>query len=120
MRQVISDIRVESSGGDGIYIQNASDVSVIRVDSNDHYRQGMSVIDVSGLTVLNSSFRNTNGTAPMAGIDIEPSNGIDQIEQIKISNCLMAASRRITRHHNLRRALSDHFASGLGVRLLDP
>ena len=81
---------MESSGGDGIYIQNASDVSVIRVDSNDHYRQGMSVIDVSGLTVLNSSFRNTNGTAPMAGIDIEPSNGIDQIEQIKISNCLMA------------------------------
>ena len=87
---VISDIRVESSGGDGIYVQNASNVSVLRVDSNDHYRQGLSVIDASGLRIANSSFRNTNGTAPSCGIDLEPSDPGQLMAGVAISNCLLA------------------------------
>ena len=87
---VISDIRVESSGGDGIYVQNASNVSVLRVDSNDHYRQGLSVIDASGMRIANSSFRNTNGTSPSCGIDLEPSDPGQRMAGVAISNCLLA------------------------------
>lgn len=87
---VISDIRVESSGGDGIYIENASNVSVFRVDSNDHYRQGLSAIDIDGMRIVNSSFRNTNGTSPSCGIDLEPSHHDQRIAGVGISNCLLA------------------------------
>jgi hypothetical protein len=63
----VSGLRVESSGGDGFYIQNATDITLSSCDSNDNFRQGVSVIDVSGLAITDSSFRNTNGTGPSSG-----------------------------------------------------
>jgi hypothetical protein len=53
-------------------------------------RQGLSVIQVDGLLVLNSVFKNTHGTRPSAGIDFEP----DRVEQ-KITNVRIVGSKFI-------------------------
>ena len=47
-------------------------ITVKGVDSADHYRQGMSVCDATNLWVEGCWFRDTEGTDPMAGLDIEP------------------------------------------------
>jgi hypothetical protein len=84
---VLSGLRVETSGGDGFYIQNSTDVTVTSCDSNANYRQGLSVIDVSGLTVADSSFRNTDGTGPSSGIDFEPMwHLVDRLSRMTFSN----------------------------------
>jgi hypothetical protein len=82
----VEGIRVESSGGDGIMIDNATNITIVGVDSDDNYRQGMSIINVDGLSVLDSSFRNTIGTAPQAGIDIEPDKPTQLLRCIQLRN----------------------------------
>ena len=46
----------------------------------------MSVISVVGLRVRNSTFSNTNGTAPSAGIDFEPNDRNDRLEDIELTD----------------------------------
>jgi hypothetical protein len=82
----LSGIRVESSGGDGIMVDNATDITIAGVDSNDNNRQGMSIINVDGLTVSDSSFRNTFGAPPQAGIDIEPDKKTQHLKKIELRN----------------------------------
>ena len=62
----------------------------LRSDGGRNRRQGLSVIQVDGLLVLNSIFKNTHGTRPSAGIDFEP----DGVEQ-KISNVRIVGSKFI-------------------------
>lgn len=53
-------------------------------DSNR--RQGMSIVSAKGMKVYNSTFKNTAGTSPQAGIDIEPEFGC-QITDVLIKGC---------------------------------
>jgi len=57
------------------------------VTCNDNHRQGMSVISVDGLLVENCTFANTWGTAPGAGIDLEPDGDDQSLVDIAIRNC---------------------------------
>lgn len=72
----IEGLRIELTGGDGICIgdgQNPSvDVVVQNVTCDQNYRQGMSVVNVRGLVVSDSTFSRTVGTDPQSGVDIEP------------------------------------------------
>lgn len=83
---LVEGIRVESSGGDGIMIDNATNITIVGVDSDNNNRQGMSVINVDGLTVRDSSFRNTFGTPPQAGIDVEPDKPTQLLKRIHLHN----------------------------------
>ena len=47
----------------------------------------MSVIDVDGLAVEDSSFRDTAGVAPQAGVDLEPDLPSQQLRRIRFTNC---------------------------------
>ncbi len=66
-------------------------VEVAFCNCENNYRQGMSIINGTSIYVHDSVFSNTNGTAPQAGIDIEPeiSEGDDfaVVSQVKIANC---------------------------------
>jgi hypothetical protein len=42
------------------------------VVADGNRRQGLSIVDASGVTVIDSVFQNTHGTRPSAGIDLEP------------------------------------------------
>ena len=78
----VHDLNVSNCWGDGIYIGaigpsgsavSSTDVTVKNVVSTGNRRQGLSMGPVQRVYVVNSTFTNTNGTAPQAGIDIEPS-----------------------------------------------
>ena len=105
----VLDLTVSLAGGDGLYIQNATDVRLERVTASDNFRQGMSaqqplrsprsdpasddaptragVIDVDGLAVNHSVFRDTKGVPPQAGVDLEPDTPSERLSNIVFENC---------------------------------
>jgi len=89
---IIRGITVTETGGDGLYLGSRGNgynenVLVENMIFDSNYRQGLSVISADGLTIRNSKFLNTAGTAPQAGIDFEP----NQRGQ-RISNCVIENS----------------------------
>ncbi len=95
---LVQDLVIERTGGDAIYLGVAQnkvpnlDVVIRRVDCNDNHRQGISVISAENLLIEDCLLRNTDGTAPQAGIDFEPNHW----ENVLV-NCLM---RRCLAEHN--------------------
>ena len=89
----ILGLSLEDSGGDGIYINGGEETGFCRnihirdVRCDGNYRQGISVISVDGLLIENSDFINTFGTAPSAGIDIEPDRPEQAAKRIVIRSC---------------------------------
>jgi hypothetical protein len=90
-RDVLIDgpLSLQRSGGDGIYVDGVVNATVRNVEMAYNYRQGMSVIKADGLLVEGCLMRDTNGTNPQAGVDIEPNRADDDIVGVKFSNCVM-------------------------------
>lgn len=72
--------------GDGFYVFNAEDVRFCSVTADANRRQGMSVGQATGLLVVNSVFKNTKGTRPSAGIDLEPAKPGQRVSNVRILN----------------------------------
>lgn len=91
---LVQDLTVEQTGGDGIYLGASSqkgpnrNVVIRRVDCNDNHRQGISVISAENLLIEDCLLRNTNGTAPQAGIDFEPNHWADVLVDCVVRRCL--------------------------------
>lgn len=91
---LIEGVRVESTGGDGFYISGggqrrwSEDVTIRNCAAHDNHRQGISVISAVRLLVENSTFSATGGTAPQAGIDLEPNTPDQRLVNCVIRNCL--------------------------------
>ena len=90
---VIRDLTLRSSGGDGIYISNSGkrgpcrNVLIENVVSDDHHRQGISIISAVDLLIRGCKFINTAGTAPQCGIDLEPNKSTDMLVNCVLENC---------------------------------
>jgi hypothetical protein len=92
---IIQGLKCIRAGGDGFYIgrglknQRAycQNITLDRVVAESNRRQGLSIISVKGCKIQNSRFLKTSGTAPAAGIDIEPDNPDESLEDISIINC---------------------------------
>lgn len=85
----VRDLAILSSGGDGVYVRdNAKDVTLENLVCRDHHRQGISVISATRLRVRNCRFEDTSGTAPQCGVDIEPNNPSDRLEDILFEDCI--------------------------------
>lgn len=82
----VSGVTSKEMWGDGFYVSAAQDVTFCSVVSDHNRRQGLSVIDVDRLEVTNSVFSNTQGTRPMAGIDLEPDDVKQRISNVRIHN----------------------------------
>jgi polygalacturonase len=92
----VHDLTVSDCWGDGLYIGaigsagqavRSTDVTLRNVVSNNNRRQALSFGPVNRVFVYNSTFSNTNGTKPEAGIDFEPSTqGIASNIRIEGSN----------------------------------
>jgi hypothetical protein len=91
----IEGLRLESSGGDGIYLGATGkrpwreDVVIRDVVCHDHHRQGISVISAVNLLIENCTLSNTGGTAPQAGIDFEPNGEREKLVNCVMRNCLI-------------------------------
>ncbi|WP_346986124.1 hypothetical protein [Chryseobacterium sp. POE27] len=84
---------LKTFGGDGIYIgRNATGVSYssrINVSQgilNNNRRNGISIISGKDIIVENVTIKNTNGTNPMAGIDLEPNLPDEFLYNINLNN----------------------------------
>lgn len=91
---LIENMRSVSSGGDGIIVthKNADfprNITIRKVDCDDNHRQGLSIICGYDILVEDSIFRNTSGTNPEAGIDVESNKNDDPVSNITIRNCKM-------------------------------
>jgi hypothetical protein len=80
----ISGVTAAKMWGDGFYVKDANDVRLCSIVAENNRRQGLSIIQVNGLEVRNSSFKNTHGTRPSAGIDIEPDNDEQHVANVRI------------------------------------
>jgi len=95
----VEGLRLESSGGDGIYLGATSelpwceDVLIRNVVCDDHHRQGISVIGAVNLLIENCILSNTGGTAPQAGIDFEPNQAREKLVNCVMRNCTLANNR---------------------------
>jgi hypothetical protein len=83
----ISGIACNESGGDGLYIRNATNVTVENCLFNGNYRNGASITgEVNGITLIGNYFTNNDGTIPKSGIDIEPNSPTDFLLNISLQN----------------------------------
>jgi polygalacturonase len=91
----ITGTQVSDCWGDGIWIGAtgkgatlaiSTDVVVDGVVCSNNRRQGLSIGPCKRVKILNSTFRNTHGTAPQSGIDVEP---MDQgpVSDVLVQNC---------------------------------
>jgi len=83
----ISGISCNDSGGDGVYVRQASNVTIEDCIFNNNRRQGSSITgQVNHIHYLRDRFTNTNGTAPESGIDIEPNGPGDFLLDVNIQD----------------------------------
>ncbi len=91
---LVEGVRIESSGGDGIYVDGGAGrkycdgITIRDVTCFDNHRQGMSVISVENLLLENCVFANTWGTAPAAGLDLEPDGAEQSLVNVVVRNCV--------------------------------
>ncbi|MEL4106099.1 right-handed parallel beta-helix repeat-containing protein [Oscillospiraceae bacterium WX1] len=84
----VTNITITNCWGDGLYLGGGTAVTNIRLEgvtADNNRRQGLSITNATGVTVTNSTFKNTQGTAPEAGIDLEPNEG-QVVANVTITN----------------------------------
>lgn len=94
-RGIIADVYIKNCQGDGIYLSSTAataglectDINIDRVTSDNNKRQGLSIVAGKRCHITNSSFINTNGNAPSAGIDFEPNAGTAVVQDCSAVNC---------------------------------
>ena len=85
-RVTISGVTSRKMWGDGFYVEGAKDTKFCGVIADNNRRQGLSIVEADGVLVTDSVFRNTRGTRPSAGIDLEPDHAEQKIVNVRIQN----------------------------------
>ncbi|EHU3217349.1 TPA: right-handed parallel beta-helix repeat-containing protein [Acinetobacter baumannii] len=87
----IMDMSITKMWGDGIYLgtngENSNyNINFSNLKIEDNRRQGISIISVNRLKANNIIISKTKGKSPMNGIDIEPHNKKNILQNIEINN----------------------------------
>jgi hypothetical protein len=82
----ILNVTANDMWGDGFYIEDATDVKLCGVTASNNRRQGLSIIQGDNILVKNALFQTTNGARPGAGIDLEPDERGQAINNIRIQS----------------------------------
>jgi len=83
-RVTIVGVTARDMWGDGFYIKDGTDVAFCSVAAIHNRRQGLSIINAQRVLVTQSVFRDTRGTRPSMGIDLEPDRPEHSIVDVKI------------------------------------
>ena len=83
-RVMISNVRSRHMWGDGFYVGNGEDIAFCSVLAEKNRRQGLSIVQANRVLVTGSLFRDTKGTRPAAGIDLEPDKPHQKITNVRI------------------------------------
>ena len=91
----IIGLSLTDGGGDGICISNgrgqycSENILLKDLNCSRNFRRGLSVTSVKDLTVENCVFAETGGALPGTGVNLEPKNDKDRLENIVFRNCRM-------------------------------
>lgn len=90
----VENMKLLSSGGDGVIIaavgrEFSENVVLRKLLCDDNHRQGISIITGRNILIEDCILSNTNGTPPMAGIDIETNHNFEPATNIVVRNCKM-------------------------------
>ena len=90
----VENLSIVSTGGDGILVAGGKtnysrNVTIRNVICDDNHRQGISVISADKLLIEDCVLKNTQGTAPQAGIDFEPNNSREQLTDCVMRRCVL-------------------------------
>jgi parallel beta helix pectate lyase-like protein len=86
----VTGIACNQSGGDGIYVSAATNVTITNCVFDKNYRDAGSIIGrLNHINISNNVFSNTNGTAPQAGVDLEPNNPGDFVVDVNFTDNTM-------------------------------
>ena len=96
---VVEGLTLKDAGGDGLFISHGRKVAgksipdrtyssgIVRdIVADNNYRLGLSIMSAQNLTIENSIFKNTTGTRPASGIDIEPDYEWQRLVNINFIN----------------------------------
>ncbi len=90
---VIRNLSSKDFWGDGIYIGSgesptgiAKNILIENIVCDNNRRQGISITHAENVTIKSSTFKNTKGTPPESGIDLEPNSGC-YVKNVSIENC---------------------------------
>lgn len=109
----ISNLTLRDSGGDGIAIGRSKKVwfsKNIHLDNLqciNNRRQGISITSAEDVWVNNSCFADTIGTAPGAGVDIEPNVPEERIVNVNFNNCIFKNNYNVGINVGLPKLLSS-------------
>lgn len=87
-------LTIRDTGGDGIYLGDSGEpgysraVKIEDVLFENNYRQGISLISAEDVVIHNCVFKDTGGTGPAAGIDLEPNHPSNRLVNITVRNCV--------------------------------
>jgi hypothetical protein len=85
---VINEPDIKDTWGDGIYVGGdgtpPSNIKVFRPNIRGVRRNGISIISAIGLDIYSPKLGNITETNPKAGIDFEPNNNSNQLQNINI------------------------------------
>lgn len=88
----VAGLTLQSSGGDGIYVgptldsrrTPSEDIVIEDCVCNDNLRHGLSIVSARNVVVENCTFRNTMGSSPEAGLEVEPGSDRDVIANVEV------------------------------------
>jgi polygalacturonase len=85
----VEGLTSKDTGGDGFYIGASTCENVTLVDciADNNRRNGVSITSGKRIVLERCKFTNQTGTAPQAGVDIEPNSNSDFLEDITLRNC---------------------------------
>lgn len=88
----IENMNLLQSGGDGVLVSSFGSrfpehIVMRKLNCDDNHRQGISIIQGKHILIEDCKLNNTNGTMPMAGIDIETNNPSEPTVDITVRNC---------------------------------
>jgi parallel beta-helix repeat protein len=89
---VVEAVTARNCWGDGFYVANRNQgITFCRVAAERNRRQGMSIVGGEDIVVRQSTFKDTAGTAPECGIDVEPNRG-QTVANLLITECTVTGN----------------------------
>ncbi|MGA2080400.1 MAG: right-handed parallel beta-helix repeat-containing protein [Holophaga sp.] len=90
-RVTVAGVSARECWGDGFYISGSAEVTFDSVLAVHNRRNGLSITSCRSVTVRGSVFRDSRGTAPQDGLDVEPNPG-ETVSGALITGCLFAGN----------------------------
>lgn len=88
----VENVVSKNGYGDGIYIggtsTTSSEIALINCTFDNNRRNACSIVNGENISVIGCVFKNTIGTNPQLGMDIETNSVDDKANNIVISDCL--------------------------------